>query len=148
VAADHARLAALARGRVRGSVAIIALWLGAALVLVSGLVHLHLWVIAYRHVATLGPLFLLQFALSVVLAIALVVLRWLVLALAGVLLMLGTILGLVLALTTGLFGFTLTFLTSWAYLALASEGAAALLLALAAWLALARRPSVEPSTPR
>jgi hypothetical protein len=65
------------------------LWLlyltDAGLLLASGLIHLHLWDIAYRHVKTLDVL------------------------------MAGTIIGFVLVRTVGLFGFHLTFISTEAY---------------------------------
>ena len=56
-----------------------ALWLlylcDAGLLVASGLIHLHLWDIAYRHVKTLDVLFLVQVAACLLLAIALLALR-------------------------------------------------------------------------
>ena len=46
----------------------------AILIVCSGLIHLHLWGIAYRHVATLGALFLVQAVAALVLAVVLGVL--------------------------------------------------------------------------
>jgi hypothetical protein len=141
VSGGDRELGRIQRGRVGGTVPLAATWLGAALVLVSGLVHLHLWDIAYRHVATLGPLFLTQFVLSVLGAVALVALRREIVVLAVAALMAGTLVGFVLALTTGLFGFKLGFVSGWADLALACEGGAVVLLSLAGGLtwALVRR---------
>ena len=84
----------------------------------SGLIHIHLWDIAYRHVATLGPLFLVQAIAALVLAVVLVVARVVVVALACIALMLGTVVGFILADTVGIFGFTLPAVTGWAYEAL------------------------------
>jgi hypothetical protein len=118
---------------VTGALASALSWLGAALMVVSGLVHLHLWDIAYRHVATLGPLFLLQAALALVMAVALAATRRWVVVLACISLMAGTIVGFVLVLTVGLFGFTLHVVTGWAVLAVVSEGGAIVALAIALW---------------
>ena len=87
----------------------------------SGAVHLHLWDIAYRHVAMLGPLFMVQAVAALVLAVVLVVTRTVAVALACVVLMLGTVFGFLLADTVGLFGFTLPVVTAWAYEALVTE---------------------------
>ena len=93
----------------------------AILMICSGLIHIHLWDIAYRHVKTLGPLFLVQ----AVAALG-----------AGrrarrdesgrggarcVALMVGTIVGFILADTVGIFGFKLPVVTGWAYEALVAE---------------------------
>ena len=50
-------------------------------------------------------------------------------------LMVGTIIGFLLVITTGLFGFKLTVITSWADLALAAEAAAIVSLTLTGVLA-------------
>ena len=113
----------------------------AALLVTSGLIHLHLWDIAYRHVATLGPLFLVQAVAALVLAVVLVVTRLVVVALACIALMLGTLVGFILADTVGLFGFTLPVVTGWAYEALVCELVSALLVSLLvirSWRAAAR----------
>ena len=107
--------------RVQGTAGIAAVLVAAALMVVSGLVHVHLWDIAYRHVATLGPLFVVQAVAALVAAVVLAVTRLLVVGAASVLLMAGTIVGFVLAATVGIFGFTLPEVTGWAYLALATE---------------------------
>ncbi len=126
---------------VRGWSATLAIGLGALCMVVSGLVHLHLWDIAYRHVATLGPLFLLQGVLSPVLAVVVVLVRRVLVALAAAALMLGTIAGFLLALTTGLFGFKLGFVSGWAVLAVASESVAAALFGVAAVVGWSAAPS-------
>jgi hypothetical protein len=113
-------------GRSAGSWA--ALFVAAALMVASGLIHIHLWDIAYRHVATLGPLFLVQAVMALVGAVVLLVLRWAVVALGCIVLMLGTVVGFILADTVGIFGFTLPVVTSWAYEALVAEVLSALVL--------------------
>jgi hypothetical protein len=100
----------------------------AALMIVSGLVHVHLWDIAYRHVATLGPLFLVQAIAALVGAVLLAATRLAVVMAGSALLMLGTIVGFILAATVGIFGFKLPEVTAWAYWALISEALSAALL--------------------
>jgi hypothetical protein len=128
--------------RRRGDVvALVAVVAAAILMLCSGLIHIHLWDIAYRHVATLGPLFLVQAVAALVLAVVLVAVRVVVVALACIVLMLGTVVGFILADTVGLFGFTLSVVTGWAYEALVCELLSALLLSLLvlrSWRAAAR----------
>ena len=75
-------LAAPVAGRRGDVVALGAVVAAAILMVLSGLVHIHLWDIAYRHVATLGPLFLVQAIAALVMAVVLVVARAVVVALA------------------------------------------------------------------
>jgi xanthine/uracil permease len=104
--------------------------LAALLMIGSALVHVHLWDIAYRHVATLGPLFLVQAVGAVVVAVALALSRVVAVMVVAMALMLGTVGGFILADTVGLFGFTLPKVTGWAYDALATELVSTALLAL------------------
>ncbi len=104
----------------------------AALILVGGLVHLKLYDDGYKDVPdqNLGRSFLLNAAASVVIAVALVVTRHLLVLLAGLVLVNGTLLAFALSRGPGIFGFTET---GWnpspeAAIALASEIAAAVLL--------------------
>ncbi len=111
----------------------------AGLLIASGLIHLHLWDIAYRHVKTLDVLFLVQVALALLAAVALLVTRHLLVVLGAAALMAGTIIGFVLARTVGIFGFRLTFSSGLADTVLVVEAAAIVLLVLTAWLQLRRR---------
>jgi hypothetical protein len=104
----------------------------------SGLIHLHLWDIAYRHVKTLDQLFLVQVVAALALAVALLVTRHLIVVVASLLLMAGTIVGFLLARSVGIFGFKLTFTSGLANTVLVIEVAAVILLAITAWL---MRPS-------
>jgi hypothetical protein len=106
----------------------------AGLMVASGLIHLHLWDIAYRHVKTLDQLFLVQVAAAVVLAVALLITRRLIVVLASLLLMAGTIVGFLLARSVGIFGFKLTFTSGLANTVLVIEIAAVILLAITAVL--------------
>ena len=111
------------------------LYLGdAALLVTSGLIHLHLWDIAYRHVKTLDVLFLVQVALCLLAAVALLVTRHLLAVLGAAALMAGTILGFLLARSVGIFGFHLTFSSGLAYTVLVVETAWVVMLALTGWL--------------
>jgi hypothetical protein len=115
-----------------------ALWLlylcDAGLLVASGLIHLHLWDIAYRHVKTLDVLFLIQVAACLVAAILLLAFRRLIIVLGAAALMAGTIVGFVLARTVGIFGFHLTFSSGLAYTVLVVEAAAVVLLGITAAL--------------
>ena len=115
-------------GRRNDVVAFVAVVAAAILMVCSGSIHIHLWDIAYRHVATLGPLFLVQAVAALVLAVVLVVARVVAVALACMVLMVGTMVGFVLAASVGIFGFTLQIVTAWAYEALGAELLSAVVL--------------------
>jgi hypothetical protein len=100
----------------------------------SGLIHLHLWDIAYRHVRTLDVLFLVQVIAALLLAVAPVVTRQLLAVTASFVLMAGTIVGIILARTVGIFGFKLGFSSGLANTVLDIEIAAVVLLAVTGWL--------------
>jgi hypothetical protein len=123
----------------------LALWVlflcDAGLLVASGLIHLHLWDIAYRHVKTLDVLFLVQVAACLLLALALLVTRHLLAVAAAWLLMAGTIVGFILARTVGIFGFKLTFSTGLANTVLIVEAAALVMLAITGLVL--RRPAAR-----
>jgi hypothetical protein len=111
----------------------------AGLLVASGLIHLHLWDIAYRHVKTLDVLFLVQVVACLLAAAALLAIRRLVVVAAATALMAGTMVGFVLARTVGIFGFHLTFSSGLAYTVLIVEAVAVVLLSLTGWLLLSGR---------
>jgi hypothetical protein len=111
----------------------------AGLLITSGLIHLHLWDIAYRHVKTLDVLFLVQVVLALAAAAALLATRYLLVTLGAAALMAGTMIGFLLARTAGIFGFRLTFSSGLAYTVLVVEAAAVILLVLTGWLQLKQR---------
>jgi hypothetical protein len=116
--------------RALGAGEVVAVVVAAVCMVASGLIHLHLWDIAYRHVATLGPLFLVQTIAAFVGAVVLGVTRSMIVMVGSVLLMVGTMVGFVLADTVGIFGFKLPEVTQWAYLALGTEAMASALLVI------------------
>ena len=83
----------------------IATWLAAALMIASGVIHLHLWAIAYRHIPTIGPLFVVQGVAAIVLALAASAVRRVWTALIGAGTMLATLAGFLISVNYGLFGF-------------------------------------------
>ena len=115
-----------------------ALWLlylcDAGLLVASGLIHLHLWDIAYRHVKTLDVLFLVQVAACLLAAVALLAFRRLIVVLGAAALMAGTIVGFILVRTVGLFGFHLPFSSGLAWTVLVIEAVAVVLLCITALL--------------
>jgi hypothetical protein len=127
-------------GQNRGSGPMWLLYLAdAGLLVASGLIHLHLWDIAYRHVKTLDVLFLVQVVLCLLAAVTLLVTRHLLVVAGAAALMAGTMVGFVLARTVGIFGFRLTFSSGLAYTVLVVEAAAVVMLVLTAWLQLRQR---------
>jgi hypothetical protein len=106
----------------------------AGLLVTSGLIHLHLWDIAYQHVKTLDVLFLVQVVLCLLAALALLITRHLLVVLGAAALMAGTMVGFLLARTVGIFGFHLTFSSGLAYTVLVVEAAGVVMLSLTAWL--------------
>jgi hypothetical protein len=106
----------------------------AGLLITSGLIHLHFWNIAYRHVPTLGPLFLVQVIATLLTAIALVATRRLIVVAAAFLLMGGTIVGFILVRTVGLFNFKLGFTSGLAATVLVVEAVAMVMTAITAWV--------------
>lgn len=82
--------------------------LGALLLAAAGAIHLHLWSTGYDSIDWIGPLFLVNAGAAFVLAVTVLIApRRLVFwpAGAGALLQIGTLGGLVLSSTVGLFGF-------------------------------------------
>jgi hypothetical protein len=116
----------------------LAVWvlciIDAGLLVASGLIHLHFWDIAYRHVKTLDQLFLVQVIAAFVIAVALVATRRLIVVAAAFLLMAGTIVGFIVVRTHGLFGFKLGFTSGLAATVLVIESAAVVLTAVTAWV--------------
>ena len=106
----------------------------AALLVTSGVIHLHLEQTAYQHVKTIGPLFIVQFVSSLVIAAALLATRHVLVAAAGVALMAGTIVGFILVRTVGLFGFTLPYSTTLANQVLVVEIVGVVVGSVTTWL--------------
>jgi hypothetical protein len=119
----------------RGQLPVLALCIvDAGLLITSGLIHLHFWNIAYRHVPTLGPLFLVQVIATLLIAVALVATRRLIVVAAAFLLMGGTIVGFILVRTVGLFNFKLGFTSGLAATVLVVEAVAMVTTAITAWV--------------
>jgi hypothetical protein len=109
-----------------------AMVLGAALVAWSGAIHLHLWIVGYRHIRIIGPLFLAQAISAFIIALAVVVSRWASAALVGAALLASTSAGLLLSAWRGVFGFQDSLGSPFAGLSLLVEGAGIVVLAGAA----------------
>ena len=116
--------------------------LGAALLAGMGWLHLHLWLDGYRTISVIGPAFLLNAIAGFGLAVLLLViprqlLPWV--AALGALTALGTLGGLLLATTVGLFGFKESTAADLWWTSLWLELAAIVVLAALAALAARRR---------
>lgn len=79
--------------------------LGGGLLLATGAIHLDLYFTGYRHIPTIGTLFLLQVTVAFGLALLVAVVRRPTVALAGAGFAAATLGGYILSLWTGLFGF-------------------------------------------
>jgi hypothetical protein len=118
--------------------------LGAALLAAMGWIHLELWTDGYRSIDVIGPAFLLDVIAGFGLAVLLVVtprplVPWV--AAVGALTAAGTLAGLLLATTVGLFGFTETTRAALWWESFWVELAAVVVLAALAVLARERRGS-------
>lgn len=102
---------------------------GAAALGLAAWIHLHLWALGYRHVATIGTLFLMQAVAATALALVLLVTRHLAVAAAGAAFLVATASGLLLSNWVGLFGFHDHLDAPYAGMSLVVEGGGAVVLA-------------------
>jgi hypothetical protein len=120
---------------------------GAVLLVAAGAIHLYLWSTGYDSIAWIGPLFLVNAVGAFVLAVAVLVtprrlLFWP--AGAGALLQIGTLGGLILSSTVGLFGFVESSAASYYWESVIVESAGfVVLVALAALCRPVRRQPVR-----
>lgn len=117
----------------------VAVVVGALLTAATAAIHLHLWFTGYRHIATVGPLFLLQAVGGFIVSVVVVFWRRSLVAAGAALFLLGTAGGLVLSTQVGLFGFKDSFGAPYAGMALTLEITGAVLLTVAAVLLRPRR---------
>jgi hypothetical protein len=111
-ATEHRRVAWVLLGRRASTAATYplrvvitaAMLIGAALIVATGLIHLHLWTAGYRDIPTIGPLFLIQAIVAVLLAAVLAGTRTIATAIAGAVFLGATAAGLFVSATVGLFG--------------------------------------------
>lgn len=104
--------------------------LAALLVVVGGVVHFELWRTGYRGIPYVGPMFLANVVASGLIAVSLLVVKDLRVAIAGVALSVGSLIGLVLSRTVGLAGFMESGFTVAASRTVAAEVGALVALAL------------------
>lgn len=115
--------------------------LAAVLLLIGGAIHFGLWRTSYRHIPNVGKLFLVNSAASILIAAALVFRRDLLVALSAAGLAVGSLIGLTLSRTVGLFGFMEVGLTQAALQTIAAE--VGVLVAVGLILATRRNPGTN-----
>jgi hypothetical protein len=128
---------------VPGLVAFVA---GGALVLWSAYIHFHLWQsVGYKHLPTIGPLFLLQWIGGALVGLALLVFRRLWVALAGIGFAISTMVGFLLCveLPKGLFNFKESWMAAYAHEAFYVEIAIIVVLGIAGAFCFERSASLS-----
>ena len=131
--------AALASPAARWAVNLIIL-AGVALLVWSGVIHLQLWGDGYRSISVIGPLFLIQGVVTVVIAAALAVFRRLALIVAGAVTLVATAAGLLLSVYVGFFGYQESLAVPYAQSSLVIEFTGAALLVIGAVPIIAATP--------
>ncbi len=132
----------------RWTVNILAL-AGGILVLLSGLIHLKLWINGgYQGISVIGPLFLAQGIAGILLAVALGLFRRLGLILAGAAYCVATAAGLLISVNFGLFGFKDSLAVPYATSSMIEEFIGGGVLLVAALAFLATRPWRHPGSER
>jgi hypothetical protein len=120
-------------------VAIGAIFVGAALIVTTASIHLHLWLAGYRHVPRLGPLFMAQAITGLIGGPLIAAARYAVFVVGGAIYMASSAVGLILSDTVGFVGIHDTFAAPWAGWALGVEIAGFVILTAAAGLLVYRR---------
>jgi hypothetical protein len=140
------RPADLASRSLRVVVDLLAL-VGAASLLAAAVIHLHLWAGSYRHIPTVGPLFLFQGIFAIACAVAVAGFRRLGLMVLGAVFMVSTAAGLLLSHWIGLFGYKENLAVPYAGMSLVIEFAGAGVLVLTG-LAMVAGSKSSPSPGR
>jgi hypothetical protein len=107
---------------------------GAGCTVASGVIHLYLWgkQYGYRHIPTIGPLFLLQGIAAILIGLLAIVTRRLAVVLVAAGLLVASVIALVLAVEVGLFGFRDSWLAPYAWTSFYEEIVGGVLLLAAA----------------
>ncbi len=133
-----------AGGPGNGVAANVTFVVGAALMVWSAVIHLHLWSTGYRHIPTVGPLFLLQGITAIVLAVLVATVRRVWAAVVAFGFVVSTIAGFLLSVNVGLFGFQDTWSAPYATMAFGVELATLVVLTTGAALCLRGSPALAP----
>jgi hypothetical protein len=110
--------------------------LAVAAIVVSALIHLHLWMNGYRRLPTIGPLFLAQVIAGGVIAVFVLLMRNVLAAVIGFGFVASTLAGFLISINVGLFGFQDSFSAPDAHMAFIVEIVAMVLLLVAPFLSL------------
>jgi hypothetical protein len=130
----------------RSSGASVVLATAAVLLVVSAALHVDLWSSGYRTIPTIGWLFLAQGIATPVVALVLLLTRWLAAVGVALATMVGTLGGFILASTVGLFGFHDGFAAPFASVTFATEIAAIVLLVIGGAMAVRGTPKGVDAT--
>jgi xanthine/uracil permease len=118
--------------------------IGALLTAISGIIHLFLYgKYDYSVIPTIGPLFIAQGVVAILLALLVLGTRWLAAVVAAAGFLIATAVGLVLTIYVGLFNFTEVWSAPWAVTSFVLELAGAAFLLIAAWPLLRPGPSTR-----
>jgi hypothetical protein len=95
--------------------------LGATMIAASAVIHLHLWMIGYKHIHLIGPAFLFQAVSGLTLAVIMLAYRRLITVAAGAAFCAGSVVALLLSATVGFLGLHDGLDVPWAGWSLATE---------------------------
>ncbi len=127
--------------------ATLAFVVGGGLVIWSGAIHLDLWDSGYRSIATIGNLFMAQFIGGLLVGLLVIAVRRVWVALVGIGFGLSTMVGFLITVMHGLFGFKESWDAPFATQAFAIEVSIVVVLTIAGALCLARSaPAATPTT--
>jgi len=120
----------------KGATATTAFFAGGVLLIWLSYIHFHLWQDGYRHIATIGPLFLVQPVAGLLIGLLVIAVRRVWTAIVGIGFALATMAGFLISVEHGLFGFTDSWAAPFAGLAFTVEIVTAVVLAVAAVVCL------------
>jgi hypothetical protein len=118
------------------AIATMAFFAGGVLMIWLSYIHFHLWQDGYRHIATIGPLFLVQSVAGLLIGLLVIAVRRVWTAIVGIGFALATMAGFLISVEHGLFGFTDSWTAPFAGLAFTVEIATAAALVVAAVVSL------------
>jgi hypothetical protein len=134
---DRLRQGASGLSRPFGVSATAAFIVGGLLIIWSSYIHFHLWQkVGYRHIPTIGPLFILQSIAGLVMGILVIGVRRVWAAVLGAGFALSTLIGFLISVEHGLFGFKDQFGAPYGHEAFAIEIATIVVLAVGIVLCL------------
>lgn len=130
-----------------GATATVCFVAGALLMLGLGYLHFHLWQsLGYRHIPKIGPLFLVQSVGALLLGLSLLALRRVWVAFVGTVFVVSTMLGFLVSVTHGLFGFQDSWSAPFAAESFVLDIAVAVVLLVAVALCLRPRATSSPTS--